>query len=42
MFADLLLATLVRAMVLLGEGADPEEIAHNAGLAVADGDGPRR
>ena len=39
-FADLLLATLVRAMVLLGEGADPEEIAHNAGLALATGTGP--
>lgn len=34
-FADLLLATLVRAMVLRGEGADPEEIAHHAGLARA-------
>ena len=36
-FADLLLATLVRAMVLRGEGADPDDIAHHAGLAVADG-----
>ncbi len=41
-FADLLLATLVRAMVLRGEGADPDEIAHHAGLALANGDGARR
>ena len=36
-FADLLLAALVRAMVLRGEGADPAQIAHHAGLAAADG-----
>ena len=36
-FAGLLLAALVRAMVLRGEGADPAQIAHHAGLALADG-----
>jgi AcrR family transcriptional regulator len=36
-FADLLIAALVRAMVLQGEGADPEQLAHHAGLAFADG-----
>jgi AcrR family transcriptional regulator len=36
-FADLLLAAVVRAMVLRGEGADPAQIAHHAGLALADG-----
>ena len=36
-FADLLLAALVRAMVLAGEGAEPERIAHHAGLARSDG-----
>ena len=36
-FADLLIAARVRAMVLGGEGAEPEQIAHHAGLALADG-----
>jgi AcrR family transcriptional regulator len=36
-FADLLLAALVRAMVLQGEGAEPEQIAHHAGLALSIG-----
>lgn len=41
-FADLLLATLVRAMVLRGEGADPEDLAYHAGLAAAGGARPGR
>lgn len=36
-FADLLLAALVRAMILPGEEAEPEWIAHHAGLARSDG-----
>jgi AcrR family transcriptional regulator len=36
-FADLLLAALVRAMVLRGDGAAPDELAHHAALAVAEG-----
>ena len=34
--ADLLLATIVRAMVLGGDGADPDEIEHHASL-IANG-----
>lgn len=36
-FADLLLAALVRVMVLPGDGAEPELIAHHAGLARSNG-----
>lgn len=36
-FADLLIAALVRAMVLPGEDAEPERIAHHAGLARSNG-----